>query len=276
MRASGGSWPCEADTGKIALGEGRPHLAGDAGRAKAERVFYHDGEKIVCLSRGQRRAAVGVASRWRTSRSSRATSRRRWWPTRTWSCSPAASTRTISAAARRPIAALSAKDGKILWTAEQPPCGHHTPKDILVANGLVWYGEVAQATRLGRDDRPRSAAPARSSSSSCPIPTSPGSITAAIVRRRPTTTCCSRARGSSIIDTTTNHWTPNNWVRGGCLYGIMPCNGMMYVTPHPCACYKEAKLYGFTALAPAVEDAAAGRHAGRGPAGARAGLCVAF
>ena len=31
----------------------------------------------------------------------------------------------------------------------------------------------------------------------------------------------------------------------------MPCNGLVYNPPHPCACYIEAKLYGFNALAPA-------------------------
>jgi hypothetical protein len=30
----------------------------------------------------------------------------------------------------------------------------------------------------------------------------------------------------------------------------MPCNGLIYAPQHPCACYIEAKLYGFTALAP--------------------------
>jgi outer membrane protein assembly factor BamB len=47
------------------------------------------------------------------------------------------------------------------------------------------------------------------------------------------------------------HWTTHHWVRGGCLYGITPCNGLIYAPPHPCACYIEAKLNGFNALAPA-------------------------
>ena len=41
-------------------------------------------------------------------------------------------------------------------------------------------------------------------------------------------------------------------MRGACLYGIMPCNGLIYAPQHPCACYPEAKLYGFNALAPAA------------------------
>ena len=43
----------------------------------------------------------------------------------------------------------------------------------------------------------------------------------------------------------------NHWVRGGCLYGVMPANGLIYNPAHPCSCYAEAKLNGFTALAAA-------------------------
>ena len=47
------------------------------------------------------------------------------------------------------------------------------------------------------------------------------------------------------------HWDINHWVRGACLYGVMPCNGLVYAGPHNCACYPEAKLDGMNALAPA-------------------------
>jgi hypothetical protein len=46
--------------------------------------------------------------------------------------------------------ALSAKDGKTLWKAEHPPCGHAgTPDDILVLNGVVWGGAVSQGSDSG-------------------------------------------------------------------------------------------------------------------------------
>ncbi|KKL66766.1 hypothetical protein LCGC14_2141710, partial [marine sediment metagenome] len=51
-------------------------------------------------------------------------------------------------------------------------------------------------------------------------------------------------------------WTTHHWTRGGCIYGIMPCNGLIYAPQHPCACYLEAKLSGFNALAPASESRA--------------------
>ncbi|MGB2821960.1 MAG: PQQ-binding-like beta-propeller repeat protein, partial [Phycisphaerae bacterium] len=56
--------------------------------------------------------------------------------------------------------------------------------------------------------------------------------------------------GIEFIDHAKKHWICHHWVRGACLYGVMPCNGLIYAPPHPCACYIEAKLFGFTALAP--------------------------
>jgi hypothetical protein len=40
------------------------------------------------------------------------------------------------------------------------------------------------------------------------------------------------------------------WVRGACRSGILPCNGLIYAPPHSCACYPGAQLGGFQALAP--------------------------
>ena len=57
--------------------------------------------------------------------------------------------------------------------------------------------------------------------------------------------------GIEFIDIEKGHWTPHHWVRGACLYGILPANGLIYAPPHPCACYLESKTYGFNALAPA-------------------------
>jgi len=47
----------------------------------------------------------------------------------------------------------------------------------------------------------------------------------------------------------------NNFVRGSCIYGIMPSNGMMYKPPDSCACYYQSKLEYFCALAPKSPEA---------------------
>ena len=57
--------------------------------------------------------------------------------------------------------------------------------------------------------------------------------------------------GMEFVNIKTGEWTLHHWVRGACLYGIMPANGLLYAPQHPCSCYIGAKMYGFTALAPA-------------------------
>jgi len=56
-------------------------------------------------------------------------------------------------------------------------------------------------------------------------------------------------RGVEMYDLDGDDHSRNNWLRGVCQYGIMPANGLMYVPPHSCTCYMEAKLFGFYAFA---------------------------
>jgi outer membrane protein assembly factor BamB len=55
------------------------------------------------------------------------------------------------------------------------------------------------------------------------------------------------------VDLATGDNYQDHWVRSGCLLGYLPCNGLLYVTPHPCGCYINAKLTGFNALAPKAQ-----------------------
>ena len=57
--------------------------------------------------------------------------------------------------------------------------------------------------------------------------------------------------GVEFIDLATGGAFRHHWTRGTCQFGTLPCNGLLYAPPHACACYIEAKLTGFLALAPA-------------------------
>jgi outer membrane protein assembly factor BamB len=61
-------------------------------------------------------------------------------------------------------------------------------------------------------------------------------------------------RGAEFVDLATGENFQNHWVRSGCLLGNLPANGLLYVAPHPCGCYIDAKLTGFNALAPAKAE----------------------
>ena len=201
-------------------------------------VLFHDGEKIVCLDRKDGRRA-GVGPRARGASRCRSRSGPRWSSTRTWSCSRAAT---------GSMNGLSLADGKTLWTAKHPRSGHASPEDLLVVQGLVWSGEIANGADTGiftgRDLH----------TGQVKIQFPPDVDTYWFHHR------CYRAKatdkylltsrtGIEFIDPATKHWEPHHWVRGGCLYGIMPGNGLVYAPPHSCGCYLESKLYGFNALA---------------------------
>ncbi|MBN1420269.1 MAG: PQQ-binding-like beta-propeller repeat protein [Planctomycetes bacterium] len=149
------------------------------------------------------------------------------------------------------LIALSADTGARLWSC---PCreGYNSPVDVFVAGGLVWTGDLVQARRPG-------------------ITEGRDPMTGAVERTRPPDATffragmphhrCYRNRatdrylilgrsGVEFIDVASGEAIAHHWVRGACQFGILPCNGLLYAPTHPCACYIEAKLNGFVALAP--------------------------
>ena len=53
--------------------------------------------------------------------------------------------------------------------------------------------------------------------------------------------------GAEFLDLRGTDHSQNNFVRGACRLGVMPCNGMLYVPPDQCFCQPGAKLLGFAA-----------------------------
>ncbi len=203
------------------------------------RVLFHDGQKVVCLD-----AATG---------------------NQLWTSQPAARRETVPfnfgpklviyqdivlfAGGDRLMAGLSLESGKELWSAPHDKSGYQSPEDLLVTGGLVWSAPTTRTQDTGvftgRDPR-----------------------TGEVKKQFPPTVDtywfhhrCYIAKatdrfllpsrtGIEFVDFGTEQWDINHWVRGGCLYGVMPCNGLVYAPPHDCFCYPEAKLYGLNALAP--------------------------
>jgi outer membrane protein assembly factor BamB len=151
------------------------------------------------------------------------------------------------------MVAFSAENGKKLWEAPQPASGHYSPEDLFVIDGLVWTGNTAwgqaDGKYIGRDLH-----------------------TGELVKEFPCDAniywfhqrCYpSKATEKYIIPSRTGlefvnlkqeHWDVNHYTRGGCFYGVMPSNGLVYTPPNACACYLEAKLEGFNALGGAFES----------------------
>jgi len=148
------------------------------------------------------------------------------------------------------MCALSLDSGEKLWSAPHPESGYQSPEDLLVSGGLVWCGQTTSTNHsgkmTGRDPR----------TGEVRIEFAPQVKPYWFHHRchmaKATDNYLLMSRtGIEFIDPAAKKWELHHWVRGACLYGIMPANGMVYAPQHPCACYPEAKLYGFTALAPA-------------------------
>ncbi len=177
---------------------------------------------------------------------------------------------------------LDAETGKIRWQQPHLPSGYQSPQDIFVIGNRAWCGSTN--SKPGEFDRRYpDIAPSTGEFVSYNLAT--GKPEQSIPRGAD---CywfhhrCHRARatenffltsrtGIEMIDVHNGRWSLHHWVRGACLYGIMPANGLVYAPPHPCACYPEAKLSGFNAVAGAgsrasIEELTRGTRLQRGPA----------
>ena len=145
------------------------------------------------------------------------------------------------------MTAFAAEDGRTLWTAPHHRGGHMSPDDMLVIGGLVWSGAIANGsdsgTFTGRDLHTGEV------KMEFPPDIRIDWFHHRCYRSRATDKYFIASRtGIEFIDLQAEHWDVNHWVRGGCLYGFMPANGLTYAPPHSCGCFLESKLFGLNAL----------------------------
>jgi outer membrane protein assembly factor BamB len=157
--------------------------------------------------------------------------------------------------------AYHAQDGRPLWKHRYGGWGHNWQPDVFVIGGLVWVHEHQDVDFPGHE------------------PTKKDNIDYAVIgldlktgeqKQRFSTRetfnvghhhRCYRGkaterfllasrRGVELVDLATGENQLHHWARAGCLHGFVPCNGMVYLSPHPCECYIATKLNGYCALAP--------------------------
>jgi len=154
------------------------------------------------------------------------------------------------------LTALAADTGKRLW--ECPcPAGFRSPSDVFVIDGLVWLGSGFSA---GRDLRTGAV---KKQTNALRLVQTAGHHHRCYREKATDRYIMASHRGIEFLDLVGDTHTRNNWIRGVCQYGIMPCNGLIYAPAHTCGCYMEAKLFGFWAVA------AGGRSVNEGKAAPR-------
>jgi outer membrane protein assembly factor BamB len=227
----------------------------------AAHVVFHDGQRLVCLDK-----QTG-ARQWEGEPSPTGIP----VPTNTGPRVVLYGQVVLLAANDGKLSGWSAQDGRKLWEQRQRPSGHMSLKDLMVVDGLVWTGEIAGADSSG-------------------VFTGYDPVTGEVQREFPPDVQvnwfhhrCYPAKaagsyiltarnGTEFVDLERESWKPHHWVRGGCIYGVMPCNGLMYAGMDSCGCQLEAKLDGFKALAAgplpqaSAEQLAAAARLDKGPA----------
>ncbi|MHC4118233.1 MAG: outer membrane protein assembly factor BamB family protein [Planctomycetota bacterium] len=227
----------DTDSGK-SLWQSEAPVAPCSLAVDAQRVVFHDGEKLVCLDRKSgERLWEGVSAPTALPVETKTGPRVLLYEDI-----------VLFGGNDGKMSGWSAKDGRKLWEQKKRPSGHQSLKDLFVVQGLAWTGAIASSSDSGTF-------------------TGYDPATGRMVREFPADVKvhwfhhrCYPAKaadkylitgrnGTEYIDLTTEHWKPHHWVRGGCIYGVMPCNGMTYAPMDSCGCQLEAKISGFKALA---------------------------
>ena len=163
--------------------------------------------------------------------------------------------------------AYGAKDGELLWKHGYGGWSHNWQPDVFVIDGLVWVHEHQDIPMKGHEIADKNLVDYAIIGLDL--------ITGQLKRRFSTKETfnighhhrCYRnkaterfllasRRGVEFVDLASGENHLHHWARGACLHGIVPCNGLLYLTPHPCDCYIATKLNGYFALAPEFGDTA--------------------
>ncbi len=154
------------------------------------------------------------------------------------------------------VAAYDATDGALLWQKKVKSIGGGEGDDLFVIDGLVWRGmqsvdESGQPTRKS----PNALVTGwdlRSGEQKKQIQVNNfRSIEHhhRCYRNKATSRyLISSFEGAEFLDFQADEHSPNNWLRGACRNGMMPCNGMLYVPPDQCFCQPGAKILGYSAV----------------------------
>jgi outer membrane protein assembly factor BamB len=207
--------------------------------ADDSQLYFHDGSKIATLNKYSGELA------WESEEVTRRTSF-------TFNFGPRLVVHNgvvLYAGGDGKMASFHAQSGKQLWTSEHPNSGYQSPQDLMVMQDLVWCAP----TTSGKDTGVFTGRDPRTGEVKKEFPPDVDTYWfhhRCYIAKATNNFLMPSRTGIEFVSPGDEHWDIHHWVRGGCLYGVMPCNGLTYAPPHNCACYPEAKLFGFNALAP--------------------------
>jgi len=144
------------------------------------------------------------------------------------------------------IYAFATDTGAKLWERTIAGWGWSEPPDVFIINSQLWVHDLKTFSLLALD--PRTGKEQRRFSTQKALKR--GHHHRCYRNRATENYILTSHRGIEFFDLKTGENALNPFVRGACQFGYIPCNGMVYSTPHPCVCFIESQLNGILALAP--------------------------
>jgi len=147
--------------------------------------------------------------------------------------------------------AFSAADGAPLWTGSLMKTSHHCPEDLFVIEGDIWSVNTGQPQQKGTHFKVMDLGSGEIEkdfvAENLPgFPMHPRCYPS----RATTTYIMTNGMGTEFYRLGGTTVDINNFVRGSCIYGVMPSNGLLYKPPDSCACYYQSKVEYLYALTP--------------------------
>ena len=259
-------WAVHAESGTVAWKKTGPETADLQPMtlaAAGQRVCYQAGQAVVCVDLKTGRE-IWRHDRQTAAKAPKPTARRKRRPkpgsTAGGHYAPTlvmnASTGVVLSAHGGKVTALSLDKGKALWTAPCP-VDFRAPADLFVINGLVYPGLFSTKGRNARTGQVENVA-----LDNINTLITPGHHPRCHRNMATTNYIITDKHGMEFIDLAGKRHSRNVWVRGGCQFGMLPCNGLVYMPPNACCCYQGAMLHGLYAFAPAgrtTRETASGR-----------------
>ncbi len=217
----------DATSGRMLWREEIPSFVHPTLAAWGDRLYSQTSDGLVC-----RDLATG-GERWRAETEFALAGHELGWESPTL----VVDEQRVYCADFKTLNAFSAADGKPLWRASVS-AGYNSPPDVFLVDGLVW---TKGKSMVGMD-------PATGEVKK-EIPAIGGYMHPRCYRNKATDRFFLLGnQGVQFVDMDASDAAINHWIRGTCQYGIMPANGLLYVTPDSCACNMKTKLSGLWAL----------------------------
>lgn len=233
----------DANTGKLLWKKENTLIAPITLASDGQRVVYYNGDQLVCLD------AKSGEQKWLSEKEPKRALLEYNFGPRVLITGDT----VLYAGGDGTEKGLDATTGKELWKAPHQKSGYRSPEDLIVAGGLVWNAPTINSNSsgafVGRDTR--TGEEKKQFSPDVPDGTYWFHHRCYIAKATEDFIIPSRT-GIEYVDINKEHWNLDHWVRGACLYGVLPANGLTYAGPHNCACYPEAKLDGLNALSAAT------------------------